>query len=168
VTPERAARASFSIPYASGGKTIITRCEDVGRFDSLAAVDQPQVRVIVNPGGTNEQYVRVNIRRARVLVHPDNRTIFEEIRTGRADVMVTDDVEVELQVHRHPELCRPLPGTLTQADKAFLMSRDPALVQAVNAWLQDALAAGEPQRLLREHLDGAGLPGERARPAAGE
>jgi len=108
--------------------------------------------VVVNPGGTNEQYVRANLHKAQIRVYPDNRTIFDEIRAKRADVMITDDTEVDLQVHQHPDLCRALPGTLTHADKAILMPKDTALVDAVNGWLKEAIAAGEPQRLLRERL----------------
>ena len=37
------------------------------------------MRVIVNPGGTNEQYVRSNVHHARIVVYPDNRAIFDEL-----------------------------------------------------------------------------------------
>jgi cyclohexadienyl dehydratase len=151
-TPAREAAAAMSIPYLSGGKTLIARCRDARRFDSLAAVDRPGVRVIVNPGGTNEQYVRAHLRRARVIAYPSNASIFEQLVAGRADVMITDDVEVALQTRRHPQLCRALPGTLTRADKVILMLRDPALVAAVDGWLHHELANGAPARLLEEAL----------------
>ena len=153
VTPERQAQAAFSVPYSSGGKTVIARCADASKFHDLASVDRAQVRVIVNPGGTNEQYARANLHNARIREYPDNRTIFEQIRAGRADVMITDDAEVELQIHRHADLCRTLPGTLTHADKAVLMPKDAALVDAVNQWLGQVISAGEPVRLLRESLE---------------
>ncbi len=136
ITPERQAVASFSRPTSRGGKTIVSRCPDARRFSSLRAVDQPGVRVIVNPGGTNEQYVRENVRRAAVTMHPDNRTIFDEIIAERADVMITDDVEVDLQTREHPELCRAMRDTLTRADKAILLPRDEVFVAAVNAFLK--------------------------------
>jgi cyclohexadienyl dehydratase len=152
ITPERQAQAGFSIPYASGGKTIIARCRDAARYQYLPSVDKRGVRVIVNPGGTNEQYARANIHKAKITVHNDNTTIFDEIRAGKADVMITDDTEVELQTHRHPDLCRPNPTTLTHADKAILLPRDAAFVSAVNAWLQDEIQAGEPARLIKRAL----------------
>ena len=155
VTAARDAAAAFSMPYASGGKTIISRCRDAARYSGLAAVDRPGVRLIVNPGGTNEQYVRANVHRAHVRRYADNRTIFDEISAERADVMITDDVEVELQTHRHSDLCRPYPGTLTHADKAILLRRDAELVKAVNGWLTEVVARGEPARLLQRYLDRA-------------
>jgi cyclohexadienyl dehydratase len=154
VTPARQAQGAFSIPYSSGGKTILARCTDSGKFHGgLASVDRPKVRLIVNPGGTNEQYVRSNVHHAQIVVYPDNRAIFDEITAGHADVMITDDVEAELQTHHHAGLCRTLPGTLTHADKAILMPRDPDLVKAVNEWLAPAIAAGEPARVLKSYLE---------------
>jgi cyclohexadienyl dehydratase len=138
ISPAREAAGAFSTPYASGGKTILARCADKQKFNKgLASVDKPKVRVIVNPGGTNEQYVRSNLHQAQIVVFPDNRGIFEELAKRRADVMITDDAEADLQSKNHPDLCRAYAGTLTHADKAVFMPRDPDLVKAVN----DALAA---------------------------
>ena len=143
ITPAREAVGAFSAPYASGGKTILARCAVARQFRSgVAAMDRPTVRVIVNPGGTNEQFVRSNLHRARIIVFPDNRGIFDELAAGHADVMITDDVEADLQAKNHPgSLCRAFPSTLTRADKAIFMPRDPDLVKAVNDWLVPTIAA---------------------------
>jgi cyclohexadienyl dehydratase len=152
VTDERSRQGEFSLPYQAGGKTIVARCAERERFDTLAAVDRKAVRVVVNPGGTNEKYVREHLHRAQIEVHADNRTAFDEISAGRADAMITDDVEAELQAFRHPELCRTFPGTLTRSTKAVFMSRDPALKSAVDAWLQHEIAQGTPARLIKEAM----------------
>ncbi len=151
-TPARRAAAAVSRPYLTGGKTIIARCTEAARFASLAALDAPGVRVIVNPGGTNEQFLREHVHRASIRIEPDNTAIFDEIRTGRADAMITDDVEVQWQTRRHPELCRSYPGLLTHADKVVLLARDAGLVQAVDRFLSRALDEHLPQQLLEHSL----------------
>jgi cyclohexadienyl dehydratase len=148
-TDERAALGLYSAAYHDGGKTLLARCADRERFDTAAELDRSEVRVIVNPGGTNERYVREHVHQAQILVHPDNRAVFAEIAAGRADVMVTDDIEAELQARRRPgQLCRTYPGTLTRGEKRILMARDPALLVLVDEWLAKAMAAARPAREL--------------------
>lgn len=134
VTPERSSLAKFTQPYYRGGKTPIVRCGSEQAFDTLEEIDSPQVTVIVNPGGTNQQFANSHFHRAHVIVFPDNTTIFQEIVAGRADVMVTDDAEVDLQVARNPSLCRATPKTFTESSKAWMLSDDPDLLSAANAW----------------------------------
>lgn len=149
-TLARQRAAYFSKPYQHFGKTPIARCADRDRFDSLARIDQPGVRVIVNPGGTNEAFAREHIRRATLIVHPDNRTIFAEIANGRADVMITDSVEVIYQHRIDPALCGTMPGqTFTRSEKAYLMPQDITWKLYVDAWLDELRLRGELEQLLQ-------------------
>ncbi len=119
------------------GKLPVVRCADRERYVSIAAINRPEVRVVFNPGGTNERFARANFPDANQRLHTDNRTIFEEVAENRADVFVSDGAEVDYQSRRHPGVLCPaaVPDSFDHADKAYWMTRDPALKQAVDAWL---------------------------------
>ena len=150
VTAERQRQALFSVPYLHDGKTPITRCDSVDRFQTLAQINRPDVRLIVNPGGTNERFARAQAPRAQLTVYPDNVTIFGQIVSGAADLMMTDAIETRLQQRLHPQLCAVHPDApFDMADKAILMPRDQALKAYVDRWLQPRLDNGD----VRQRLD---------------
>ena len=152
-TLQRQQHGFLSKPYHTGGKTPIIRCGDQTRLKSLSDIDQKGIRIIVNPGGTNERYVDGHIKLAEKVLFADNRAIFEEIVQGRADVMITDAIEVTLQTNIQQALCPAMPGkTLTYQEKAILMQQDPILLNYVNLWLDLRLADGTVQRTFANHL----------------
>lgn len=164
--PFRALVADFSAPYHVGGKTPIVRCEDRARFATLADIDRPDVRAVVNPGGTNERFTRATLSRAPLRVFPDNTRIFTEIAEGRADVMFTDAIEVQLQSALDPRLCAAMAGrTLTFQEKGFLLPRDPdgAWLRFVDLWLAQVRGDGSLQQIFDRHLRaGAAESGQEA------
>ncbi len=124
ITLPRARKAAFSEPVRTDGKTPIVRCADQDKYRTLDEIDRPGVTVIVNPGGTNEQFARSVIKRATIKPHPDNTTIFDEIIAGRADVMMTDASETRYQSTIHPELCAVHPDRpFTFSEKAYAVPR---------------------------------------------
>ncbi|OPF78540.1 ABC transporter substrate-binding protein [Streptomyces antioxidans] len=144
VTLDRARKASFSEPYLTDGKTPIVRCEDKDKYQKLAEIDRPGVRVVVNPGGTNEQFARTHIKQATLTVHPDNTTIFDEIVAGRADVMMTDASETRYQSAIHPELCAVHPDEpFSFSEKAYVLPRgDAQFKEYVDQWVHLATHDG--------------------------
>ncbi|MBU9228507.1 transporter substrate-binding domain-containing protein [Burkholderia multivorans] len=148
-TLERQKRAFFTQPYVVDGKTPIVRCGDVGKYQTVAQIDRPETRVIVNPGGTNERFAKQYFTHANLTVYPDNVTIFKQILAGKADVMVTDASETLLQQKLNPGLCSVHPDKPFQfGEKAYMVPRgDVVFQQYVDQWLHLALSTGEYQAI---------------------
>ena len=144
VTLERQKKAYFSAPYLRDGKTPIARCADTRKFEPRAAIDRPEVTVIVNPGGTNEKFDRAHLTAARIEVWRDNLTIFEQLEKGAADLMITDATETLYQQKQHAGvLCAIHPDApFDFSEKAYLLPRDEALKQFVDQWLHVSAATG--------------------------
>jgi cyclohexadienyl dehydratase len=153
VTLARQKTAFFSMPVLRVGKTPIVRCADKARFQTLAQIDRPGVRVIVNPGGTNEKFDRANLKQAQIVTFADNTKIFDEIVARRADVMITDSVETKLQQKLHPELCAVHPDQpFDYGELAYLLPRDIVLQQYVNQWLHLETETGTWRTRLESYL----------------
>jgi cyclohexadienyl dehydratase len=154
VTPQRAQQALFSAPYLRDGKAAIVRCADIARFATLGAIDQPGVRVVVNPGGTNAQFDKSNLHRATVIEYPDNNTIFAQVANGNADVMITDASEIRWETTQNPHLCGSgIDTPFTTEEKAYLVARsDPGLQQQINDWLGTAQKDGTYARVAQQWL----------------
>lgn len=155
VTLDRARRAYFSSVVMIDGKSPITRCADVRKYrGGIARLNQPSVRVIFNPGGTNERFAREHLPNAHLIEYPDNVTIFEQIAQGKADVMVTDTSETLLQHKLHPALCPVEPGKpLQYGEKAYLLPLGDNVFKAyVDEWLHLAKATGQYQAVVDKWL----------------
>jgi cyclohexadienyl dehydratase len=149
ITLDRQAKGFFSTPVMQDGKTPITRCADKDKYLTIADIDKSGVRVIVNPGGTNERFARANVKNAKIDVYGDNVTIFDQIARGDADVMMTDSSETRYQQKLHPGvLCAVHPDKpFDFAEKAYFMQRDVALQEFVDQWLHIAKENGSFKKI---------------------
>src|ERR1700740_3459413 len=149
ITFDRQKKGLFSTPIMREGKTPIARCADKGKFETIAEIDKPGTRVIVNPGGTNERFARANVRAADIRVFNDNTKIFDEIAKGDADLMMTDASETRYQQKLHPGvLCAVHPDRpFDFAEKAYWLQRDEALKDFVDQWLHMSMEDGDFKKI---------------------
>ncbi len=79
--------------YTASGKVALVRMADKAKYTSLESINKPTVRVIKNPGGTNEIFVLANLKAAQVTTHEMNAEIPYLIAQGKGDVMITETYE---------------------------------------------------------------------------
>ena len=153
VTDARRETMDMSDGYLANGKTILCRAEDAGRFRSLADIDRPDVRVMVNPGGLNEAFARANLPHAGLAVHPRNEEIPSLVAEGAADVMITEIVEAPWYVRNDPRLAAPLLAEpFTRGEIGVLLRKgQDDLLDFVNAALAEMAADGTLDSLKAKH-----------------
>jgi cyclohexadienyl dehydratase len=108
ITDARRETMLMSDGYLANGKTILCRAEDANRYKSLADIDKPEIRGMVNPGGLNEKFANANLTHAIIIVHQKNEEIPTLIAEGEADVMITEITEAPYYVQTDPRLAAPL------------------------------------------------------------
>lgn len=149
ITAARQESMAMSEGYLANGKTILCRSADTARFHSLADVDQPGVRVMVNPGGLNEQFARQHLTHATIIVHPRNEEIPSLIATGMADIMITEITEAPYYVQHDSRLAAPLlDQPFTHGEIGVLMRQgQDDLLQYINDIIAKMKSDGSLRRL---------------------
>ncbi|QQZ43497.1 transporter substrate-binding domain-containing protein [Pseudomonas sp. SK3(2021)] len=144
VSLERQKKAFFSDTLDVDGKIPLVRCADKQRYQTVEQINQPSVRLIEPPGGTNEIFARAHLPKASLTLFADNVTIFEQLLENKADVMITDASEARFQQKLKPGLCAVNPEQYLQySEKAFLLPRDDVAWKSyVDQWLHLSKATG--------------------------
>ena len=149
ITEARKKTMLMSEGYLANGKTILCRSADVGKYQSLADIDKPEVRVMVNPGGLNEQFANENLTHATIIIWPRNEEIPSKIAEGDADVMITEITEAPWYVQNDPRLAAPLlAAPFTHGEIGVLMRKgQDDLLTLVNAVIAQMKADGTLRQL---------------------
>lgn len=140
ISTDRAEQAFFTDPLLTEGKTPITLCDNVRKYDTIKEINKAGVRSITPIGGTNEKFADAHYPKGEIIRWEDNNTIFDEIIEGRADVMTTDASETVWVANEHPELCAVHPDKpFDFSQKGYLLPLgDVAFQQYVDQWLNIA------------------------------
>lgn len=90
--------------YAPFGKVALVRSADKSKFTTPEDLNKSTVRVIKNPGGTNEAFVLSQLKAAQVSTHDKNAEIPGLIAEGKGDVMITETYEALVYSKADPRL----------------------------------------------------------------
>ena len=149
ITDTRKETMLMSDGYLCNGKTILCRADDADRYQSLADIDKPEVRVMVNPGGLNEKFANANLTHAQIIVYQQNEEIPNQVAEDNADVMITEITEAPWYVQNDPRLAAPLiENPFTHGEIGVLMRKgQDDLLVLVNAVIAQMKANGALRQL---------------------
>ena len=152
----RAKTMAMSDAYGEGafGKTILCRKSDAKKYQSLADIDKPEVRVIINPGGTNEKFAHANLKQAKLIVHQENADIPRQVAEGNADIMITETVEAARCIELNDKLAAPLmKAPFTRHSCGILMQKgDQEFLNYINFVLAELKMDGTLAKLEKKYL----------------
>lgn len=139
-TAKREAEFGLTKPIVANGKIALASCSVAKELPDLETIDQPKVKVVVNPGGTNQSFVDSHIKQAQIIRVKDNFDNLQALRDKTADLMITDLIEGDYYQNKEPNvLCmateKPFAGT--ESHKVYMVKKDNTkLLESINAWLQ--------------------------------
>lgn len=124
--------------YLKAEKTFLMRKEDINKHKTTEDVNNSNLRVMINPGGTYEKFALEHLNNSNITVHSINEEIPGLISKGIADTTVTEAMEGLVYINEFDNLVLPLYktsfteipiGTPTNKDKNNLLNE-------LNDWLQ--------------------------------
>ena len=153
ITDARRETMLMSDGYLHNGKTILCRASEADRYKTLADIDKPEVRVMVNPGGLNEKFANENLTHATIIVHQKNEEIPSLIAEGEADVMITEITEAPYYIQADTRLAAPLMNApFTNGEIGVLMRKgQDDLLQLVNDVISQMKTDGTLRQLQQKY-----------------
>lgn len=146
---EREIIGDFTSSYLSFQKTPLVRKEDAGRLASIEQINRPDVTIGLNPGGTNEQFVRKTFTKANIVMYEQNLDIPHAVASGEVDVMITDTVEAIHYEALDQRLAAPrIQEKWIPAEKSYLVRESEGdVIDVFNLWMQSYEGQEEMEQL---------------------
>ncbi|MGI9280543.1 MAG: transporter substrate-binding domain-containing protein [Endozoicomonas sp.] len=126
------------------GKVVLIRKEFFPQVTGLndqaliAALNRPEIRVVENPGGLNQEFAEQHLPNAQLIITANNKEPFLILREDKADLMITDLMEAQYRLKKNPALTIVNPAMFTESSshKVFMMQKSSRkLADKVNLWL---------------------------------
>ena len=149
VTDERKAVMAFSDSYATGIQSIIVpEGSDIASPDDLAGK-----KIGTQRGTTGYIYCTDDFGEDSVVAYDNGLTAVQALNNGQVDAVVIDNAPAKEYVAANPGL-KVLETSYAEEDYAIGMSKDnTALVEAVNAALEELKADGTLQSIVDKYIN---------------
>ncbi|OAA31633.1 ABC transporter substrate-binding protein [Kosmotoga arenicorallina S304] len=149
ITPQRALRVNFSIPYLTVGQVIVYNTREFPQEPSYANIADQDLRIAVQLGTTGDEAARRLFPNANILTFDSMDEAAFQVASGRADIMVIDSIYARYVAKKYDVLSA---GTefLTREDLGVAVRRgDLEALHWINTyirWLQTSGIVDELQQ----------------------
>ena len=152
-TPARAQAFALSHPVVANGKIALANCQAAPRLGSLEKIDRPDVKVVVNPGGTNQSFVDEHIKQAQIIRVQNNvdnlqallsKNIGAQLEIAPAAQIIVDKSRGRLAISS-TRLVYPLPLGI------YVAKGNTELAEAIKATLATLKANGQYAALIKKY-----------------
>ncbi len=149
ITPERAEKVAFSIPYDYSGMDIVANKERAAGFSSLTDFNKPEVILSARTGGSAKAAIEKYLPKAQIRWFDEESQALQEAVSGRAHAFVSSAPLPALEAARRPTvLFHPINDTFTKEPIGMALRKgDTELMAQVNAWIEKKEADGTLKKM---------------------
>ncbi len=154
VTPERAQKVEFSVPYMEVGQMAIIRVADLSRFSSPLKILQPNVRVGYVADTTGAAYVQKFAGMTTLRSFASVEPALDALLKGEIDCLVHDSVTSWMvdKDRRYASLMS-LRNPMTKEQLAWAVDQDqPQLLEMLNSNLTQMKQDGSLEQILNKWI----------------
>lgn len=137
ITPQRALKVNFTIPYEYSGMSIVAHKEKAVGFDSLEDFNRADVEIASKLGTTAAEATKKFFPKAKVRLYDDEAQTYQELRNGRVHAVVASAPRPAFEAIKYSEtLFLPIEGTFTKEPIGFAIRKgDPDTLTYFNSWI---------------------------------
>ncbi len=140
ITPKRALKVNFTIPYDYSGMSIVAHKEKAAGFTSLEDFNEPDIEIACKLGTTAAAAAKKYLPKAKIRLYDDEAQTYQELRNGKVHAVVGSAPRPAFEAIKYSEtLFLPLKGTFTKEPIGFALRKgDPDTLAFFNSWILNA------------------------------
>jgi polar amino acid transport system substrate-binding protein len=153
-TPERALSIDFTRPMGSLKLSILTLKDTADKYATWDKVNDPAVKLATVDGSGATRTLQPLLAKTSWIVGQSSDTMFLELESGRADALVTSDVQISqyLKTRGRGVMIVPTPVRLQPTNIGLRKSADPQLREWLNVSLDFMATDGTLERIWAKYV----------------
>ncbi len=137
ITPPRALKVNFSMPYATSGVSLATHLEGTKHIKSIKELNHPSIKIGVIAETVSEGLARRVFKKASIVVFQKSNEAEDAIVSGKIQAYVESNPIPRFIALDHPEKVDvPLSKPLLATQTGFAINKgDPDFLNFLNSWI---------------------------------